>query len=64
MKNGVANRARTGDVLNHNQVFYQLNYSHHIPLNLFQKNGGAYWLLLIVQKSQYSHHKLAMRIYL
>ena len=27
---GVPDRARTGDLLNHNQAFYQLNYRHHI----------------------------------
>lgn len=26
---GVANAARTRDLLNHNQVLYQLSYSHH-----------------------------------
>gem|GEM_PF-5435049 len=26
---GVADGARTRDVLDHNQVLYQLNYSHH-----------------------------------
>ena len=26
---GVANAARTRDLLNHNQVLYRLSYSHH-----------------------------------
>ena len=27
---GVANAARTRDLLNHNQMLYQLSYSHHV----------------------------------
>lgn len=29
---GVADGARTRDVLDHNQVLYQLNYSHHMRM--------------------------------
>ena len=28
-KNGVTDRARTGDNQNHNLALYQLNYGHH-----------------------------------
>ena len=30
---GVANAARTRDLLNHNQMLYQLSYSHHVSLH-------------------------------
>lgn len=29
---GVADAARTRDLLNHNQVLYQLSYSHHVQV--------------------------------
>ena len=32
IKFGVANAARTRDLLNHNQVLYRLSYSHHNEL--------------------------------
>ena len=30
-KNGVIDRARTGDNQNHNLGLYQLSYDHHVP---------------------------------
>lgn len=30
---GVSDGARTRDVLDHNQVLYQLSYTHHAPTN-------------------------------
>jgi hypothetical protein len=35
----VADRARTGDRLGHNQELYQLSYSHHAALNLPGRAG-------------------------
>lgn len=28
---GVTDGTRTRDILDHNQVLYQLNYGHHVP---------------------------------
>ena len=30
LHHGVANEARTRDLLNHNQMLYQLSYGHHV----------------------------------
>ena len=42
----VADRARTGDRLDHNQELYQLSYSHHAGTNLAEGGGdlGAHQL--------------------
>ena len=38
---GVSNGTRTRDILDHNQVLYQLSYTHHAPLGLAQLSGSA-----------------------
>ena len=53
---GVADGARTRDLLDHNQAFYQLNYSHHLshsdeyPLYL---TGGPQMKLLRRLRAMY-----------
>ncbi len=37
----MSNGTRTRDILDHNQVLYQLSYTHHVPLRLSQLSGSA-----------------------
>lgn len=39
---GVANAARTRDLLNHNQMLYQLSYSHHVLTSCRSATGENY----------------------
>ena len=39
---GVANAARTRDLLNHNQMLYQLSYSHHVLASCRSATGENY----------------------
>ena len=42
---GVANAARTRDLLNHNQMLYQLSYSHHVLTSMRKRNE---WILYTI----------------
>ena len=41
----MANAARTRDLLNHNQMLYQLSYSHHVLTSMRKRNE---WILYTI----------------